>query len=727
MAGDIVAKLGVDSSQWASGFAKARGDVTSFAGAAKKAYGSLDGIVIKKWKDDLGQAKVAQGSFVNSVVRGFAPIGIALAGAFGVKTSVAAFQESLTQSRKLNSVLAATGGAAGLTGAQISDFAADLQKVTNFEDDATVGAAALLASFTNIRGDVFKDAIKSAADMTTILGGDLQGNVRLLGKALNDPTNGLAKLSKAGVSFTDQQKKQIETMQESGNVLGAQGIILKAMSEKFGGAAEASAEPLKQLQNTIGDVAENIGALMLPALSVGATTLSDFLGVVVGGGDAFKDFGIEAAVQLSHITGLFQLTSLNWSIALIEFLPQGQGIFQTLGAFINATFKASTVAAGLFIENVIDGFTEFRNISVAVFDSIWAGLEALISMENPFAAMSAAFSETMESMVSPDKAQGWASGFAETFAKTYQASMQGFSEGGGMLKGMKAERDALTASLGASMNEQKKVLQEKFSPNKVIPGAGTQPLDDFSKDDKEKKAKTEKEKTVKDSAGDVKAALIGTSEAASIATRGFGAGKLKLDTFDALSLAEEKRITAAINKAAAEAKAKREAKPLFFDQPKPAAIVPPEKPKPGDEWKKLVDDPAQWKPVELQPRPESKGPLRKGDPGFDAAVERSNKFLADIKAADQASQDALLEPIDVFGRMDSKGEWKQDNLQMPRDYAPQSPELRPVQLPQRAAGVSRNSETKSLEAILKQQLAEQKKTTSAVAKTIPQKMTMAIV
>jgi hypothetical protein len=350
--------------------------------------------------------------------------------------------------------------------------------------------------------------------------------------------------------------------------------------------------------------------------------------------------------------------------------------------------------------------------------------------------------------------------------------MQGFAEGGGMLKGMKAERDALTASLGASMNEQKKVLEEKFSPNKVIPGAGTQPLDDFSIDDKEKKAKTNKEKTVKDSAGDVKAALVGTSEAASIATRGFGAGKLKLDTFDALSLAEEKRITAAINKAAAEAKAKREAKPLFFDQPKPAAIVPPEKPKPGDQWKQLVDDPAHWKPVELQPRPESAGPLRKGDPGFDAAVERSNKFLADIKAADKASQDALLEPIDVFGRMDSKGEWKQDIVPArvpdivpqvpmmdfkprdyapqspelrpvqlprvpdivpqvpmmdfkPRDYAPQSPELRPVQLPQQTAGVSRNSE--SLESILKQQLAEQKKTTSAVAKAIPQKMTMAIV
>ena len=713
MAGDIVAKLGVDPSGWTSGLTKARGDVSSF---------------------------------VSSAIKGFAPIGTALAGAWGLKTSVAAFQDSLTQSRKLNSVLAATGGAAGLTGKQISDFAADLQKVTNFEDDATVGAAALLASFTNIRGDVFKDTIKSAADMTTILGGDLQGNVRLLGKALNDPSEGLSRLTRAGVSFTDQQKKQIETMQASGNVLGAQGIILKAMSEKFGGAAEASAEPLKQLQNTIGDVAENIGSLMLPALSVGATAFSDFLGVVVGGGDAFKDFGIEAAVQLSHITGLFELTSLNWSIALIGFLPQGQTIFQTLGAFINATFEGSKVAAGLFIENVIDGFTEFRNHSVAVFDSIWAGFEALISMENPFTAMSAAFSETMESMVSPDKAQGWASGFAETFATTYQASMQGFAEGGGMLKGMKAERDALTASLGASMNEQKKVLEEKFSPNKVIPGAGTQPLDDFSKDEKEKKVKAEKEKTVKDSAGGVKAALVGTSEAASIATRGFGAGKLKLDTFDALSLAEEKRITAAINKAAAEAKAKREAKPLFFDQPKPAAIVPPEKPKPGDEWKQLVDDPAHWKPVELPGRPKPNDDWKQ--PGFQfpswKPVDRSEKGKA--KDAETERRFPSFKPkiatpeapaIDNQNvQMDFKpnekpappiAKPKAEQFATPTVTMPaiKSPELRPVHRPQQTAGVSRNSE--SLEAILKQQLAEQKKTTSAVAKAIPQKMTMAIV
>ncbi len=50
-----------------------------------------------------------------------------------------------------------------------------------------------------------------------------------LGKALNNPIEGISALSRVGVAFTDEQKEQIKVLQESGDIMGAQGIILKEL------------------------------------------------------------------------------------------------------------------------------------------------------------------------------------------------------------------------------------------------------------------------------------------------------------------------------------------------------------------------------------------------------------------------------------------------------------------------------------------------------------------
>ncbi|MES2155937.1 MAG: hypothetical protein V4510_12455, partial [bacterium] len=60
-----------------------------------------------------------------------------------------------------------------------------------------------------------------------------------VGKALNDPTKGLTALSRVGILFTDQQKKQIKALQKSGDLLGAQKIILKELGTEFGGSFAA--------------------------------------------------------------------------------------------------------------------------------------------------------------------------------------------------------------------------------------------------------------------------------------------------------------------------------------------------------------------------------------------------------------------------------------------------------------------------------------------------------
>jgi hypothetical protein len=54
--------------------------------------------------------------------------------------------------------------------------------------------------------------------MSTALGMDLQSAALQVGKALNDPRQGVAALSRAGIQFSNVQKANIRQMVEMGDV-----------------------------------------------------------------------------------------------------------------------------------------------------------------------------------------------------------------------------------------------------------------------------------------------------------------------------------------------------------------------------------------------------------------------------------------------------------------------------------------------------------------------------
>lgn len=165
----------------------------------------------------------------------------------------------LKAERKLEQVFKATGNAAGFAADEIEKFASERQGVTNFGDEVTLQGAAVLATFKQIKGQNFKDAIVSAQDMAETLEGDLQSSILMVGKALNDPARGLSALSRAGVQFTASQTEAIKKLQESGQVAEAQQIILRELQSQFGGVAEKVADPLKQASNSWGDFLEEVG------------------------------------------------------------------------------------------------------------------------------------------------------------------------------------------------------------------------------------------------------------------------------------------------------------------------------------------------------------------------------------------------------------------------------------------------------------------------------------
>jgi hypothetical protein len=201
--------------------------------------------------------------------------------------SIKAFTEQEDAIAKMEAVIKSTGGVAGVTSKHITDLSSSLQETTTFADEVTTNAAALLLTFKGVRNemgegnDVFDRTIRASQDLSALLGKDLNESVMMLGKALQEPETGLTKLTRAGIQFSDQQKDQIKTLAESGDILGAQKIMLAEIESQFGGTAEAMAQTaggkLKQAFNDLGEAGEAIGAEIAPILADVAGFVADII------------------------------------------------------------------------------------------------------------------------------------------------------------------------------------------------------------------------------------------------------------------------------------------------------------------------------------------------------------------------------------------------------------------------------------------------------------------
>lgn len=162
--------------------------------------------------------------------------------------------------RQLEARLKSTGGVVGVTSRELQGFASELQRLTTYGDEAVLAMQGVLLTFTNIRGEVFKDATVAILDLSTAMGQDLQSSAVQVGKALNDPLKGITALQRVGVAFTESQKQVIKSLVEAGDAAAAQRIILRELNTEFGGAAAAAANTLggsiQQLKNAFGDLFE---------------------------------------------------------------------------------------------------------------------------------------------------------------------------------------------------------------------------------------------------------------------------------------------------------------------------------------------------------------------------------------------------------------------------------------------------------------------------------------
>lgn len=278
------------------------------------------------------------------VLAGFA--GIATAGAGiailtqQISESVVAFNESEKAVSQLEAVLKSTKGVAGITADEAKNLAGALQQTTAFSDEQVLSAENLLLTFTNIGQDVFPEATKTVLDMSQALGQDLKSSSIQLGKALQDPIQGVTALRRVGVNFNEEQQKTIKRLVETGKTMEAQKLIIQELKTEFGGSAEAfakTAEGQKAIAaNLVGEQQEQLGKLI-------------------------SDFQLKITPFISNL-----------KIGLI------QGVLSVLPNILKG-LEAAFQTLGVVIQNVTDFFTK-NQIGIALLQGAMTGLKVIIEI-----------------------------------------------------------------------------------------------------------------------------------------------------------------------------------------------------------------------------------------------------------------------------------------------------------------------------------------------------------
>lgn len=184
--------------------------------------------------------------------------------------SVMAWDKQAKAMAQVETGLRTTGGAAGFAKDELLSMASELQGKTLFGDEEILqSATAQLLTFTSVAGEQFARAQAAALDLSTRLNTDLKSSAIMVGKALNDPIQGLTAMRRVGIQFTEDQQAMIRAMVDSGQVMEAQKVILSELERQYGGSAEAAvvgAGKLVQLKNILGDISEEFGRIIMEAL-----------------------------------------------------------------------------------------------------------------------------------------------------------------------------------------------------------------------------------------------------------------------------------------------------------------------------------------------------------------------------------------------------------------------------------------------------------------------------
>jgi len=356
---------------------------------------------------------------------------------------------------KVQQALKTTNQTVGYNFRQLTDYASELQGKTIFGDETILAkSTARLLAFTNITGENFKRTQALALDLATALEMDLGSASLQLGKALSDPLTKLSSLSRAGITFSEEQTAVIRQLAKTGELAKAQAMILDELEKKFGGQAEAAARTglgaVQQLKNAWGDFLERIGAAIMPF----ATKIAGALSTVVQMLQSMSPAMMQTIVVVAGLVAAVGPLSLGIG-AVIKVLPMLAAGFTALLSPVGLIMAAILALGAAFAyariqkQKMIDVMAETESL-----DDLERRLQENIAEQKEIIAT------TTKTRIVPN---GLMAGF--TIQKTADQSK---------LAPLRKEYDLLTAAIEKKREAEKKAAEAQAEMDKVTEEARKQ-------------------------------------------------------------------------------------------------------------------------------------------------------------------------------------------------------------------------------------------------------------
>ena len=335
------------------------------------------------WKQMAGGAVVAQAVTAGITAMARSTVDF-------VKDSIAAYNVQEKAETQLAAVLRSTKSAAGVTAGEMKNLASSLQGVTAYGDEAIIGAENILLTFTKIGKTVIPEATETILDMSQALGQDLKQTAIQVGKALQEPVQGVSALRRVGVQLTDSQEAMVKQFMAVNDIASAQKIILGELRTEFGGSARAYAQTFgglyAQVKNLTGDVMEDLGKGFADEF---APILKDVKAWIENNRDAIVEFGRVGAEALgslfsalSSLVGplTWTLDKVLWIVDKIKYIDpsvmvneeiqremdrQGPAMAKTFGALNDAMVAAQKSAMDGVRRQVADAIAAVKSAEAA--------------------------------------------------------------------------------------------------------------------------------------------------------------------------------------------------------------------------------------------------------------------------------------------------------------------------------------------------------------------------
>jgi hypothetical protein len=188
-------------------------------------------------------------------------------------------------------------------------------------------------------------------------------------QALEDPIKGITALTKSGITFTDEEKKKIETMVKSGDVLGAQTMILEAIEKQVGGTAEATATGSAKMALALGNVSEAIGGALLPFFTQLSEKVIEFTPFLEANAGMFLKVGAAIAIVAVSVKTLqLGIAALSLVMEIATGITAAFNFVLALNPIGLVVLAVAALAAGFVL--AYQKIEPFRNLIDDIYEAI---------------------------------------------------------------------------------------------------------------------------------------------------------------------------------------------------------------------------------------------------------------------------------------------------------------------------------------------------------------------